>query len=152
MYCCSQHQLSTAKAQCESNEKEIGQHKLTISQREEKIKTLSHQLQTQEALIAQLECESAIIKDGNAKQQLELEEHILEVTNEAAELRDKLKEVEESKQEAVRDMETVQTENVLLQNWMIELREQEEAFNVSYTDVFYENITKSIWIVKWNFT
>lgn len=55
------------------------------------------------------------------------------MTNEAAELRDKLQEVEESKQEAVRDMEAVQTENVLLQNWMIELREQEEAFNVSYT-------------------
>lgn len=135
MYCCSQHQLSTARAECESNEKEIGQHKVTISQREEEIKTLSHQLQTQEALIAQLERESAIVKDGNAKQELELEERILKVTNEAAELRDKLQEVEESKQEIVRNMEAVQTENVLLQNWMIELSEQEEAFNVSYTDV-----------------
>lgn len=135
MYCCSQHQLSTARAECESNEKEIGQHKVTISQREEEIKTLSHQLETQEALIAQLERESAIVKDGNAKQELELEERILKVTNEAAELRDKLQEVEESKQETVRNMEAVQTENVLLQNWMIELSEQEEAFNVSYTDV-----------------
>ena len=63
----------------------------------------------------------------------------MKVTNEAAELRDKLQEVEESKQEAVRDMEAVQTENVLLQNWMIELREQEEALNVSYGDVLLEH-------------
>ena len=139
MYCYSQHQLSTARSKCESNEKEIGQHKLIISQREDKIKTLSNQLQAQEAFIAQLEQESARVKDGNTKRELELEEHILKVTNEAAELRDKLQQVEESKQEAVRNMEAVQTENVLLQNWMIELREQEEALNVSYADVLLEH-------------
>ena len=58
------------------------------------------------------------------------------MANEAAELRDKLQEVEESKQEAVRDMEAVETENALLRNWMIELREQEEALNVSCADVY----------------
>lgn len=58
------------------------------------------------------------------------------MTNEAAELRDKLQEVEESKQEAVRDMEAAETENALLRNWMIELREQEEALNVSCAHVY----------------
>lgn len=60
----------------------------------------------------------------------------MKVTNEAAELRDKLQEVEESKQEAVRDMEAAETENALLRNWMIELREQEEALNVSCAHVY----------------
>lgn len=58
------------------------------------------------------------------------------MANEAAKLRDKLQEVEESKQEAVKDMEAVETENALLRNWMVELREQEETLNVSCADVY----------------
>ena len=45
--CCSlQHQLSTTRIECENNTKEIGQHKLTVHQKEEKVKTLTRASET----------------------------------------------------------------------------------------------------------
>ena len=120
-----QHQLSTARAECESNTKEIGQHELTVNQKEEKIETLSQQLQEKEALIAKLEQELAVAREAGAKQELEHEQGILKATVEAAELRDKLKEAEEGKWKAMRRLETAQTESKWLQSWMTELGEKQ---------------------------
>ena len=77
----SQHQLSTARAECD-------QHKLTVNQKEQKIETLSQQLQEKEALIARLEQELAVAREGGTKQELEHEQGILKVTTEATELRE----------------------------------------------------------------
>ena len=126
-----QHQLSTARAECESNAKEIGQHKLTVHQKEEKVKTLSQELQKQESLIAKLERELAAAREGGATRELELLQRIVKVTDEAAGLRDKLEEAKEEKWEAVKKMEVAQVENKLLQGWMTELRGQQTAITVS---------------------
>ena len=92
LQCSSQHQLSTARAECESNANEICQHKFTVNQKERKIETLSQQLQEKEALIARLEQELAVAREGGTKQELEHEQGILKVTIEATELREKLEE------------------------------------------------------------
>ena len=131
-HCSSQHQLSTARVECESKEKEISQHKLTISQREEEIKSLLQQLQKQSALITKLDMESAVAREGqrSTKRELELEERILKVTDKAAELRNKLEEAEEGRREAVMKMEDAQVERKLLQSQMAELREQQAKVKV----------------------
>jgi len=103
---------------------QIKQHKVLIDQREEEIKSLSQQIQKMETLIQELEQESARTMDSSTEQQLELEEHILRVTGEAAELRDKLEEVKEESWEAAREIEAAQVENEVLQSWMVELRTQ----------------------------
>ena len=126
-----QHQLSTARAECESNTKEIGQHQLAVHQKEEKVKTLSQELQKQESLIAKLEQELAAAREGGATRELELLQRIVKVTDEAAGLRDKLEEAKEEKWEAVKKMEVAQVENKLLQGWMTELRGQQTAITVS---------------------
>lgn len=128
----SQHQISTARVERESNAKEINQHKLTISQKEEDIKTLSQQLQDQEALIAKLEQESAVAREGGDKRELELLQRILKMTDKADELRDKLEEAREVRQGAVRELEAVQLESKLLQTHMAELRQQQAKLEVSY--------------------
>lgn len=128
----SQHQISTARVERESNAKEINQHKLTISQKEEDIKTLSQQLQDQEALIAKLEQESAVASEGGDKRELELLQRILKMTDKADELRDKLEEAREVRQGAVRELEAVQLESKLLQTHMAELRQQQAKLEVSY--------------------
>ena len=132
-----QHQLSTAKTEHECNTKEIGQHKLIISQKEEKIKTLSQQLQKQESLTAKLEQELAAAREGGAKQELELLKHVVKVTDEAAGLRDKLEEAKEEKWEAVRKMDAAQVENKLLQGWMTELSGQKTAYKVNSTMIYH---------------
>ena len=126
-----QHQLSTARTECERNTKEIGQHKSIISQKEEKIETLSQEVQKQESLIAKLEQELAAAREGGAKRELELLQRIVKETDEAAGLRNKLEEAKEEKWEAVRKMEVAQVENKLLQTWMTELRGQQTAYKVS---------------------
>ena len=126
-----QHQLSTARTECECTAKEIGQHKSVVSQKEEKIKTLSQEVQEQEALIAKLEQELSAAREGGAKQELELLQRIVKETDEAAGLRSKLEEAKEEKWEAVRKMKVAQVENKLLQTWMTELRGQQTAYKVS---------------------
>ena len=133
----SQHQLSTPRTEHECNTKEIGQHKLIISEKEEKMKTLSQELQKQESLIAKLERELAAAREGGATLELELLQRIVKVTDEAAGLRDKLEEAKEEKWEAVRKMEVAQVENKLLQAWMTELRGQQTAYKVSSTLLVY---------------
>ena len=128
----SQHQISTARLERESNAKEINQHKLTISQKEEDIKTLSQQLQAQEALIAKLEQESAVAREGGAKQERELLQRILKMTDKADELRDKLEEAREGREGAVRELQAAQLESTLLQSQMTELRQQQAKVEVSY--------------------
>ena len=125
----SQHQISTARLECESNAKEINQHKLTIRRKEEDIETLSQQLQEQEALIAKLEQESAV---AGAKQERELLQRILKMTDKADELRDKLEEAREGREGAVRELEAAQLESKLLQTQMKELRQQQAKVEVSY--------------------
>ena len=143
VFCCSsQHQLSTARAECESTTKEIGQHKLIISEKEEKVKTLSQQLQKQESLIAKLEQELAAARKGGATRELELLQRIVKVTDEAAGLRDKLEEAKEEKWEAVKKMEVAQVENKLLQGWMTELRGLQTAYKVSSTTIYCYLCTK----------
>ena len=110
-----QHQLSTARTECEHNTKEIGQHKSIVSQKEEKIKVLSQEVQKQESLIAKLEQELAAARRGGAKLELELLQRILKVTDEAAGLRNELEEAKKEKWEAVREMEVGQVDNKLLQ-------------------------------------
>ena len=102
------------------------QHKLAVSCKEEEIKTLSQQLQ-------KLQQELAVARKSGTKRELELEQHILKVTDEAVELRDKLEEAEERKQEAVKKMEAAQVESKVLQTWVKELRGQQTAFKVSAT-------------------
>ena len=140
----SQHQLSTARTEQECNTKEIGQHKLIISEKEEKMKTLSQELQKQESLIAKLERELAAAREGGATRELELLQCIVKVTDEAAGLRDKLEEAKEEKWEAVRKMEAGQAENKLLQDWMTELREQQTAYKVSSASTYSYLITSTI--------
>ena len=125
----SQHQISTARLERESNAKEINQHKLTISQKEEDIETLSQQLQEQEALVAKLEQESAV---AGAKQELEQFQRILKMTDKADELRDKLEEAREGREGAVRELQDAQLESKLLQTQMTELRQQQAKVEVSY--------------------
>ena len=117
--------------------KEIDQYKLTVSQREEEIETLSQQLQEKEAFIAKLEQKLSAAWEGGAQRQLDLEEHVLKVTDEAAGLREKLEEAEEGKQEAVREMETAQMECKWLQSWMTEPGEQQTAIKVSSVLHYY---------------
>jgi len=124
MFSIVQLQLSSAKLQSEDNARQIKQHKVLIDQREEEIKSLSQQIQKMETLIQELEQESARTMDSSTEQQLELEEHILRVAGEAAELRDKLEEVKEESWEAAREIEAAQVENEVLQSWMVELRTQ----------------------------
>lgn len=119
-----QLQLSSAKLQSEDNARQIKQHKVLIDQREEEIKSLSQQIQKMETLIQELEQESGRTMDSSTEQQLELEEHILRVIGEAAELRDKLEEVKEESWEAAREIRAAQVENEVLQSWMVELRTQ----------------------------
>ena len=144
-HCSTQCRLSTARHECDSKEKEIGQHKLTISRKEEEIKTLFQQLQKQKALITKLDMESAVAREGqrSIKQQLELEERILKVTDKAAELRNKLEEAEEGRREAVMKMEDAQVERKLLQSQMAELREQQAKVKVRNM-----NIRKSLMVCK----
>lgn len=124
MFSIVQLQLFSAKLQSEDNARQIKQHKVLIDQREEEIKSLSQQIQKMETLIQELEQESARTMDSSTEQQLELEEHILWVTGEAAELRDKLEEVKEESWEAAREIGAAQVENEMLQSWMVELRTQ----------------------------
>ena len=128
----SQHQLSTSRDECKKNAEKINQHGVAISQKEEDIKTLSQQLQEQETLIAKLEHESAVAREGGDKRELELEECILKMTDQDAELRNKLEEVEKERNEVVRGLETAQVESELLQIQMAELREQHAEVKVSY--------------------
>ena len=125
----SQHQICTARLERESNAKETNQHKLTISQKEKDIKTLSQQLQEQETLIAKLQQESAV---AGAKQERELLQCILKMTDKADELREKLKEAREGREGAVRKLQAAQLESKLLQTQMAELRKQQAKVEVSY--------------------
>ena len=138
----SQHQLSTARTEQECNTKEIGQRKLIISEKEEKVKTLTQELQKQESLIAKLERELAAAREGGATLELELRQRIVKVTDEAAGLRDKLEEAKEEKWEAVKKMEVAQAENKLLQAWMTELRGQQTAYKVRSTTIYCYLCTK----------
>ena len=95
------------------------------------MKTLSQELQKQESLIAKLERELSVAREGGAKRELELLQHIFKMTDEAAGLRDKLEEAKEEKWEAEKKMEVAQVENKLLQGWMTELRKQQGAYRVS---------------------
>ena len=132
VYGSSQHQISTARVERERNAKEINQHKLTISQKEEDIETLSQQLHEQEALIAKLEQEAAVAAVAGAKQERELFQRILKMTDKADELRDKLEEAREGREGAVRELEAAQLESKLLQTQMKELRQQQAKVEVSY--------------------
>ena len=153
-HCSTQCRLSTARVECDSKEKEIGQHKLTISRKEEEIKSLLQQLQKQKALITKLDMESAVAREGHssakrhtvtsAKRELELEERILKVTNKADELRKKLEEAEEGRREAVRKIEDAQLESKLLQSQMAELRKQQAKVKVSYADAI-RTLGSSLW-------
>ena len=71
--------------------------------------------------------ESALASEGG---DLQLQERILKVEDEAAELRNKLEEAEAGRREAVRKMETAQVESKLLQGQMAELREQQAKVKV----------------------
>ena len=145
-----QHQLSTTRIECENNTKEIGQHKLTVHQKEEKVKTLTQELQKQESLIAKLERELAAAREGGATRELELLQCIVKVTDEAAGLRDKLVEAREEKWEAMRKMETAQVENELLQGWMTELRGQQTAYKgLLCQDIFYLVYYIAATIIVW---
>lgn len=145
-HCSSQCLLSTARHECDSKEKEIGRHKLTISQKDEETKSLFQQLQKQKALITKLDMESAVAREGHSstKQELELKERILKVTDKADELRKKLEEAEEGRREAVRKMEDAQVESKLLQSQMAELRKQQAKVKVSYADAM-RTLGSSLW-------
>ena len=145
-HCSTQCWLSTARHECDSKEKEIGQHKLTISRKKEEIKSLFQQLQKQKALITKLDMESAVAREGqrSTKRELELEERILKVTDRAAELRKKLEEAEEGRREAVRKIEDAQLESKLLQSQMAELRKQHAKVKVSYVDAV-RPLVSSLW-------
>lgn len=121
LHCFSQNQLSLVNAECEMKAKQINQHKLAVSQKEGEIKILSQQLQEQEALIAKLDQKLAAAREGSAKEELELEQGILKATDEAADLKNKLEDAEEGRQEAVREVEAAQMESKLLQSWMTQL-------------------------------
>ena len=75
--------------------------------------------------------ESAIASEGSDKLDLQLQEHILKVEDEAAELRKKLEEAEAGRRAAVRKMEASRVESKQLQSQMAELREQQEKVKVS---------------------
>ena len=132
-----QHQLSTAKLESVNSAEQIKQHKVLIDQREEEIKSLSQQIQEREALIRELEQESARTRDSSTERQLELEEHILKVADEAAGLRDKLEEAKEESQEAAREIGAAQVENELLQGWMTELRTETHVSWSTYMTVMW---------------
>ena len=101
--------------------KQINQHKLAVSQKEGEIKILSQQLQEQEALVAKLDQKLAAAMEGSAKEELELEQGIFKATGEVADLKTKLEDAEEGRQEAVREVEAAQMESKLLQSWMTKL-------------------------------
>ena len=127
-YFSSQDQLSTTRQ--ESERKTV-----TISQKEEEIKTLSQQLQDHEARIVKLERESALVRESrDTKRELELEEYILKVRDEATELRNKLEEAEEGRQEAIGRMEAAQLESELLQQWKPKFSEVLEDEGVDIRD------------------
>lgn len=111
----------------ESSAKEIGQHKLTITQLEGKNKTLLLQLQKKEGLIQKLEQESVVARKGGTKLELELGQQLFQLKSEVAGLTEKLEKVEKCKQDAVREMEAAQLKRELMQHQMAELGEQTHA-------------------------
>lgn len=98
---------------------------------QQEINTLLQQLQKQKDFIVKLEQELAIAREAGAKREVELQECILKVSNEVAELSNKLEEVEEGRWEAVRETKAVQEENKLLQKQMAELRGLQAEVEVS---------------------
>ena len=71
--------------------------------------------------------ESAVASEGGDQQ---LQERILKVEDEVAELRNKLEEAEAGRRAAVRKIEAGQVESKLLQSQMAELREQQAKVEV----------------------
>ena len=127
-YFSSQDQLSTTRQESE-------RETFTISQKEEEIETLSQQLQDHEACIVKLERESALVRESDTKRELELEEYILKMRDEAAELRNKLEEAEEGRQEVVGKTEAAQLESELLQQWKRKFSEHDEVLEDEGVDV-----------------
>lgn len=127
-YFSSQDQLSTTRQESE-------RETLTISQKEEEIKTLSQQVQDHEARIVKLERESALVRESDTKRELELAEYILKERDEATELRNKLEEAEEGRQEAIGRMEAAQLESELLQQWKPKFTEHDEVLEDEGVDI-----------------
>ena len=102
--------------------REIETHKHNIAEKEEELKCLSNQLQMQEAMLQQkLKQQQA----NTAKCQLELEDQVHSLTNEVTELQSKLVQVEDEKQEAVRQLEADQKEKMFLREFIDELTASE---------------------------
>ena len=111
--------------------------KQTVALKEGEVKGLYTQLQSQEALLQKLLTQPSPVAKPDLTQDLEVEDELKGLTVEVAELRVRLVEVENMKQEAQRQMEVAQLESRLLQEFTTELRaaRQRPTDKPTYTTV-----------------
>ena len=122
-----QHQLSTLRQESDSRAKEIEVHKQAITEKEEELKHLSHQLKMQEAMIQQKlqQQQVQLLETSKTKQELVVEVQVHSLRNEISELQLKLVQAEEEKQQALRQLEADQMKSRLLGEYMTELTASE---------------------------
>ncbi len=114
--------MSAAKQESEAKAREMEVLKQTIALKEGEVKGLHTQLQSQEALLQRLLTQPLQNAEPDPTQELEVEEELKGLTVEVAELRARLVEAEDVKQEAQRQMEVAQLESKLLLELTTELR------------------------------
>ena len=117
-----QNQLSAARQESEAKATEMEALKQTIAHKEGEMKGLCTQLKSQEALLQGLLTHPPPVAKPDPTQDLEVEEELKRLTIEVAELRARLVEAEDVKQEAQRQMEVAQLESRLLQEFTTELK------------------------------
>ena len=123
-----QRQLSAARQECESKGNKIEGYKAVISQKDEEVQRVFRQLQSCEALLQQQTTKSSPSYESSTctpktipTYELRKEEEIFQATNEVTELRVRLVQMEDEKQEAVRQLEAAQLEKKLQQEIIAEL-------------------------------
>ena len=108
--------MADAEKQCENSDLEIESHQQAITQKDDKIRRLSKEVQTLEAqLQAVLQQQAQTSKD-------EVEEELHRLTVETSDLRVQLAEAEGEKLEAVRRLEGARREKREMEQWIAELK------------------------------
>ena len=114
--------MSAARRESEAKAREMEGLKQTIALKEGEVKGLHTQLQSQEALLQRLLTKPLQDTQPDPTQELEVEEELKGLTVGVAELRARLVEAEDVRQDAQRQMEVAQLESELLLELTTELK------------------------------